>query len=131
MSFDRLKEAKKKIENSKKLRTLIGRYEEVTNPSRCDKHALTFGGDSRFSVFSIPIFLDCHTGYYGDSNCSTLTSIDNGLAEKAMNAALNKNMALILSSMSDFLDEEAKAVVVSAKKELMEANSFLDEVSNL
>jgi len=128
MNFKSLKDAKNMIENSRKIGGLTKRYAEIIDQDRCDKYGMRFGGDSRFSVFNVSIFLDCHTGYFGNSNCSTLINIDQKLAQSALNAYLNKNMDNVLQEMSKYMAEEAGKITDIARAELEAATEFLDDV---
>ena len=124
----KLERAKELISNSEKLGGLIEEHnKKLENPS-CDKHGLVFGGDSRFSVFKVDVFLDCHHGYYGDSSCSVLTRVDHEIAKRALNRVLNKNMSLILSEMSELIRKDAAKNVKEAAEELDEAYEFLNGI---
>jgi len=112
---------------SKDLSTLMPKYSESVAAPSCDKHNLAFGGDSRFSVFNTNVFLDCHTGYYGNSSCSTYMNVDNVIASRLLDKALNKNMKLILDDMAKFAFQEAAELTVEAEKELAEMQKSIDE----
>lgn len=114
-----------------RLRTLRPKFLEAISDSRCDKHGMQFGGDDRFSVFSTKVFLDCHTGYYGNSSCSTMGSIDNALASQLLNRALNKHMVLILETMADFADQLAYKLTADAEAELSKMQALIDEVKGM
>ena len=125
----KLERAKELISNSEKLSGLIKEHnKKLENPS-CDKHGLSFGGDSRFSVFKADVFLDCHHGYFGDSGCSVLARVDHEIAKRALNRVLNKNMGMILNEMSLLIREDASEIVKEASKELDEAYEFLKGIS--
>ena len=111
-----------------KLRGIIPRYTEKIKDSSCDKHALQFGGDDRFSVFKATVFLDCHTGYYGNSSCSTLVSIDSKTAQSLLNKALNRHMAIILETMAEFAEKAASARIIEAEKEIAEMQEIINSV---
>ena len=113
---------------SETLRNLRPAYLKEIQDSSCDKHAMKFGGDDRFSVFKCTIFLDCHTGYYGNSSCYTKASIDNGLAQSLLNRALNQHMSLILETMADIAAKDASSLTEQAEKELASMQALIDSV---
>tara|TARA_R110000851_G_scaffold6726_1_gene26782 strand:- start:1063 stop:1458 length:396 start_codon:yes stop_codon:yes gene_type:complete len=131
MSFNKLNAAKSLKNTSSKLGGLLEDYSAKVSHSSIDKYNLKFGGDSRFSVFKVDVFLDCHTGSYGSSSCSTMISVDNKTASIALNKVLNKHMKMILDEMALSIAEEAKKLVSDAKAELEEATKFLDEIDGL
>lgn len=108
------------------LRNLRPRYIEKIKDSSCDKYDLKFGGDDRFAVFKTTVFLDCHLGYYGNSSCSSMGSVDNTTATRLLNKALNKHMVIILEAMADFADSEALALTAEAEKELANMQALID-----
>ncbi len=125
MKIDEIRTAKR---TSKALREIRPRFLEKIKDSSCDKHGMAFGGDDRFSVFKVAVFLDCHTGYYGNSSCSTMASVDTPTATRLLNKALNKHMVLILETMADFADSEASSLTADAEKELAEMQALIDSV---
>lgn len=131
MSFNKLNEAKNLKAESNKLGQLLENYSTKISHSSIDKYGLKFGGDSRFSVFKVDVFLDCHTGAYGSSSCSTMTDVDNKTASAALNKVLNKHMKMIIDEMAIFISEDAKKLVRDARLELEEATDLLDKIDNL
>lgn len=119
----------RKLKNaSTLLKNLYPNYREKIKDSSCDKYALKFGGDDRFSVFKATVFLDCHIGYYGNSSCSRMGDLDNTLASSLLNRALNRHMVLILETMAEFAAEDASELVVKAEEELASLQSLIDSV---
>lgn len=110
------------------LKTLRPKYIEEIKDSRCDKYDMKFGGDDRFSVFKCTVFLDCHTGYYGNSSCSTKGSVDSKLAGELLNAALNKHMELILNTMAEIAEKHATKLTGKAEEEIAQLQSLIDSV---
>lgn len=116
---------------AKTLSALVDSFMKKTEEPNCDKHALKFGGDDRFSVFSTKVFLDCHTGYYGSSSCSTFANVDNKLAQQLLDYALNKNMRLILADMAECAKKEASKLEGAAKEELENMRKMIEEATNI
>jgi hypothetical protein len=112
------------------LKNLRAKYLEAIKKEHCDKYAMKFGGDDRFSVFKCTVFLDCHTGYYGNSSCSSLGSVDSALAPKLLNAALNKHMNLILSTMAEIAEEQASKLTEKAEAEIAELQALIDSAKS-
>lgn len=127
MKLENLARVRELLQQSKKLSTLLPEYQKVIGGS-CDKYALKFGGDDRFSVFKANVFLDCHTGYYGSSSCSTFAHVDSKDAQEFLNQALNKNMKLILEDMAGFAEKKALALKATAEAELKAAQEMLDSI---
>jgi hypothetical protein len=110
------------------LATLRPSYLKEIQDSSCDKHDMKFGGDSRFSVFQCTIFLDCHTGYYGNSSGYTKGSVDSKLATTLLNYALNKHMDLILNTMAEAAMNKAAGLTAEAEKEIQTMQALIDSV---
>lgn len=110
------------------LRNLRPTYLEKIKDSSCDKHDMKFGGDDRFSVFKCTVFLDCHTGYYGNSSCSSLAGVDSAMASKLLNSALNKHMDLILNTMAEIADKHATTLAGKAEEELAALQALINSV---
>ena len=108
------------------LKNLRPTYLQKIKDSSCDKHDMKFGGDHRFAVFKCTVFLDCHTGYYGNSSCSSLANVDDALAEKLLNSALNKHMGLILDTMAEIAEKHAATLTSKAEEEIAELQSLID-----
>lgn len=119
----------KELLKAAKIRTLLDDYSKKVseNPS-IDKYSLNFDGDARFAVFSVPVTLECYTGYYGNSSCATFMSIDPKLARQALNHYLNKNMKAVLAGMADYMEEKAAKLVDQAEKELADQQAILDSI---
>lgn len=111
-----------------RLETLFDKHLERIKDTSCDKHGIQFGGDSRFAVFSTQVFLDCHTGYYGNSNCGSPFSIDSKKASQWLNKYLNANMRNVLAGMAKYARQEAMALEGKAREEIEAANKLLNEL---
>jgi hypothetical protein len=123
----------KNIEKIKTLRrashllaTLRPKYLEKIKDSSCDKHDMKFGGDDRFSVFKCTVFLDCHTGYYGNSSCSSMGGVDNVIAQELLNRALNKMMPQVLEEMAKQADLAAQKLTIDAQAEIDSLQAEID-----
>ena len=114
--------------NGQKLKTLVPRYIAAAGKPQCDKHSLMFGGDERFSIFRCHVILCGYTGYYGSSSCSTFDDVPNELAQRLLNKALNKHMTLILQTMGEIAEEEARPLLEKARQEVDAAQKLLHEV---
>ena len=112
---------------AKTLLTLVDKYHDKIKEPSCDKYELKFGGDDRFSVFSAKVFLDCHTGYYGNSSCSTFVNVDSKLAQELLNYALNKNMRVIFADMAECAKRQSVKLEGDAKKELEDMRKMIED----
>jgi hypothetical protein len=128
MKLENLERVRTLLDQSRKLRNIIPAYKAVAGVGSCDKYALKFGGDDRFSVFKAQVFLDCHTGTYGSSSCYTMCGIPNADAQEFLNQALNKNMKLILEDMAMFAEQKALALKAKAEAELKIAQDLLASI---
>jgi len=111
---------------SRLLSTLRPKYLEKVKEPSCDKHGMQFGGDDRFSVFKCTVFLDCHAGYYGNSSCSSMGSIDNALAQTLLNRVLNKMMPQVLEAMAKEADIAAEKLTAEAQAEIDTLQTMID-----
>jgi len=100
VSQEKLDEVRNLLDTAKRLEGIVPKYREAISDSRCDKHNLTFAAGSDMSVFLVQVGLTCYTGYYGNSGCSTMTSVDKGLAQKYLVGALNLRLESILKDMA-------------------------------
>ena len=125
MKIDEIKTLKRAGEF---LRSLRPRFLEKIRDSSCDKYEMKFGGDSRFAVFKANIFLDCHTGYYGNSSCSSMGNVDEKLATSLLNRALNNHIVLILETMADIAASDAASLTTQAETELAAMQALIDSV---
>lgn len=131
MKLEQMEKIKRLLNNADAVGNLRGKYLEKTASSSCDKYGMKFGGDSRFAVFSCKVFLDCHTGYYGSSSCSSLANVDNEFAEKYLNAALNEHMELILKTMAKHARFDAASMKERAEQEIQAARDVLESIDFL
>ena len=106
------------LTNANNLKTLIEKFNNKIKESSIDKYGLKFNYDNRFSVFDVRANLCCYYGYYGDSSCSTFTRIDDKLAQKYFDYAINKHKDLILQTMGEAAEIEASKLEEAAKAEL-------------
>lgn len=130
MNLESLEKAKSLLSTARVLEGIIPAFKKKTSDASCDKHGLIFGGDERFAVFKTTVFLDCHTGYYGNSSCSTLCSVNSDDAKRLLNKALNKHMKIILDSMADYAKQEARALKTKAEEELAKAAKIISELDD-
>lgn len=115
--------------SAKLLSELRPKFLEAIKKDSCDKHNMAFGGDDRFSVFSVKVFLDCHTGYYGNSSCSSMGSIDSAIAQRLLNKALNSMMPQVLEAMAKAAREEAATLTAAAQKEIDALQALINQAS--
>jgi len=130
MDTENIEKIKQLNNAAKTLSNLVDKHTEKIKEPSCDKYALKFGGDDRFSVFSTKVFLDCHTGYYGSSSCSTFAYVDSKLAQQLLDYALNKNMRLILADMAECAKKKAATLEGAAKKELENMRKMIEEATS-
>ena len=114
---------------ARQLKNLYPVYLEKSSKTRCDKHQLKFGGDTRFTIFKCPIALTGYLGYFGDSGCTTITNIDNIIAESLFNKAINRHLPLLLETMAEYAEREAATMVAEARDELAKLDALLDSVT--
>jgi hypothetical protein len=126
MKLENLDRAKFLLDTAKRLRSIRPTYDECRAKPTCDKHDLKFNhSDKRFSIFSVEISLEGYTGYYGNSSCSTLTSIDSKEAQRLLLIVLNRRMDQILTEMATEAEKNAEAIKDEAQKELNAAQELI------
>ncbi len=117
----KLDEAKNLFDNAKKIRGFIVSFKEKIKESSIDKKSLNFkkGRSDRFVSVDLPMYLECYTGYYGNSGCSTerLTNIQQEVQEAYVEWC-NENMQMILDGIADKLESKAHQTKEKVKKEL-------------
>lgn len=100
----------------------------ISDPS-CDKHDARFCGDSRFVVFKVKdVHFSAHTGYYGNSDCSTFGSgFDAEHVQTYFVKALNALKKDIFTKMADFAEADAAQLADAAEQELQQLQALVEE----
>lgn len=128
MKLEKLERVRTLLNQAMLLRKLPQMHREIAAEPNCDKHDLTFGGDSRFAVFKVQVHLTSYKGYYGSSSCSTVGDIDNQDASDLLNGALRIHRDLILSTMADIAEHRAKKIKGEAEAEIKAAQDLLASI---
>lgn len=131
MKFEELENIKNLLRTANILSTLSEKYQEEIKDSKCDKHDFGFGGDNRFAIFSFTVCLCGYTGYYGNSGCSTLATVDNREASRFLHKYLNKNRDRILSEMAEYARAEAAEKRDKAMAELESALNLINSLEEI
>ena len=128
MKAEKLDEVRALLDNAKRLEGIVPKYREAIKNSSCDKHQLAFSAGSDMSVFCVQVGLTCYTGYYGNSSCSRMTTVENPTAQKYLVAALNKHMEMILNTMASLVRADAAKLKAEAQREIDAAAQLLKEI---
>lgn len=126
-----IEKIKKLRRNAEEFETFWDRFFEKVSDTTCDKHGAAFGGDSRFSVFDMPSFFSAHTGYYGNSSCSTFGRFDNDIAKAYMTKAINTMARQLFKKCAELMRIDAAGLTSEARKEIENLNKLIDECSSV
>ena len=97
--------------------------------SQCDKKAARFyNADERFSAFSFTLRFDAHAGYYGNSSCSRIFSLDEKLARTYFTRAIQEMAEPLFKRASELMLEDAARLTGEAEAEVEALQAMLDEV---
>lgn len=98
--------------------------------SRCDKKGASFtSNDSRFSAFQFNLMFESHAGYYGNSSCSRILSIDNDLAAKYFRQAIQQMAEPLFERAAELMLADASTMTDKASAEIEALQSLLLEVT--
>lgn len=99
---------------------------------QCDKKGFGFGTDHRFVAFSINTKFDSKAGYYGNSSCSTVLSVDDRASvEAAFVKALNIHQKELFATAARLMREEAAALTDKAVAEVEAIQQMLDDARSV
>ena len=125
MKLESIEEVKRLMDVARRLRNIVPSYEQAIKAPKCDKHDLRFGGDKRFSCFTVKeVSLTSYLGYYGDSGCGTHGSIYGNLTAQ-FNYAINKYRNQILEAMAECAENEARKLRATAEAEIAKLNELI------
>lgn len=120
--MENVEKIEKLITNANNIRRAFNEWDNnYSNDSRCDKKRMTFNADDRFSACKGAVIrIDTWKGYYGDSGCSNILTLDENLWQKHLVKVLTKDFRKILLAVADSIEEEGREYQEAAKKELKE-----------
>lgn len=102
---------------------------QYLSDSRCDKKAASFvSPDARFAAFSFKLIFDAHAGYYGNSSCSRIFSLDDGLAQKYFSRVIQEMARPIFQRAAELMLADAADLTAEAEKEVAALQAMLDDV---
>lgn len=125
MKTETIDEIKGLLDAAKRLRNILPDYTKCIADPNCDKHDLSFTMGKDSTIFQATANLSGYRGYYGNSSCSPLASIQQPIAQKYLVRALNKNMELILNTMAELVEADAAKLKEAAQKELDTLNEMV------
>lgn len=91
----------------------------------CDKKGYGFNRDDRFSAFKLSISFDSWRGYYGNSGCSRILSVDSSTASLFIVKALEAHQREIFATAARLMREEAASLTGKASEELAKLQEML------
>jgi hypothetical protein len=103
-------------------------FAEVCREPRCDKHGNGFNQDRRFSAFHVDVSFDSWRGYFGNSGCGTVLSVDPKIAEEYFVKALNEHKPAIFATMAAMMRADARKLQADAQKEI---SALQEMITNL
>lgn len=106
------------------------KWREVYSPdARCDKKTATFvSPDERFASFSFKLTFEAHAGYYGNSSCSRIFSLNDDLAKKYFTRAIQEMAEPLFNRASELMLKDAAALSADAEAEIAKLQEMLSEV---
>ena len=125
IKFPVVEEIQKLSNYAESLSTYFDRYTAATSKESCDKYDAKFNGDSRFTVFQLKANFCAHTGYYGNSGCTTFGTLDSKIIQKHFTEWLNDNKETIFKELSERLNNERNTLLKDANAEILEASEAI------
>lgn len=128
----------KAIDQIKRLRNCAVAFETFhetydatyAHDTHCDKKGYGFGMDDRFAAFSIATSFASWRGYYGNSSCSTILSVDAELARQFVVKAMNVHQRELFSTIAKLMRDEAAQLTAKAESELEGLRHLLDDAKS-
>jgi hypothetical protein len=97
---------------------------KYASDSSCDKKGFGFGKDNRFAAFSVSTSFDSWSGYYGNSSCGRVFSL-NQEAARFITQAMNVHQKEIFATAARLMREEAATLTTAAAEELAALQQML------
>lgn len=115
-------EIQKLLRNADAISNALKNWDEkYTQDSSCDKKGFQFNEDSRFSACdALSLYVSSWKGYYGNSGCSTILSVDKDVFNTHLLKVLRGRFREILEATGNSIRDEARKHKDEAKKELAE-----------
>lgn len=127
--MDALKEIGILMRNAKAIEEATKTYQKCKQDSSCDKHNFNFNKDERFSACTgFTLRVDSWKGYYGNSGCSSILSVDHEVFNKHLLKVLREDFWPILNKVQESILDEARGLKTSASEEL---KAKLETIENL
>lgn len=102
-------------------------YDDKFKPNLdCDKKGYGFQRDNRFAAFDVKVSFDSWHGYYGDSSCSTILSVDRDLAKEYLVKALNVHQRELFATAARLMREDAAELTDKAQSEIDALQKMLE-----
>ena len=122
------KELKEVLKVGEQIKASIDEHYEKIQDSSCDKHAIGFNKDGRFSSAKITLSVDSYRGYYGNSGCSQNTIVmDSELFSEFFIKVLNRRFKEIMFETADDIIKYANTKKAEAITELEDALKTLKD----
>ena len=114
---------------SKAINDAFESIELLRNNSSCDKLGFGFSRDDKYCACSgLTIHVSSHKGFYGNSGCTTIFSLNKDIFNEYLLKVLNKNFTDIMRDVSALISSDAALLKQDA---LLELNGLIDEINSL
>lgn len=114
---------------SKAINDAFESIELLRNNSSCDKLGFGFSRDDKYGACSgLTIHVSSHKGFYGNSGCTTIFSLNKDIFNEYLLKVLNKNFTDIMRDVSALISSDAALLKQDA---LLELNGLIDEINSL
>jgi len=130
IKFPVLEQIQNLSNHAEALSTYFDRYTKATSETRCDKYDAKFNGDSRFTVFKLKADFCAHTGYYGNSGCTTFGTLDSKIIQKHFTEWLNDNKETIFKELSERIKNERNTLLKDANTEILAASEAIRQLTD-
>lgn len=123
-----VEEIQKLLRCADSISTAVKAWQDTyTKDSSCDKKGFGFNQDNRFAACDpLKLSVDSWKGYYGNSGCSTILSVDAGIFNGHLLKVLRRQFWQLLQETEQSIRDEAKTHKEAAQQELAEKLKSID-----
>lgn len=128
--MEKLKKLQRLMNAANAIEGSIDQWENnYTKDTRCDKHGFGFNNDYRFAACEpLKLTVDSWKGYYGDSGCSNILSVDAAIFNEHLLKVLRSRFWELLKATRESIVAEAATLKDEAKQELADQIKSIDAI---
>lgn len=122
---------KKLLSQSMAIDNMFIDIDELRSNSDCDKLGFGFSKTNKYCACEcLPVYVSSYRGFYGNSGCTTIISLDNDIFNDYLMKVLNKNFTKIMQEVSSLISSDANILKDEAIKELTELIKDIDSFNH-